>query len=132
MQRPVPSRVGLEILLVDDDDDTTAMLSLILRRDGHNTVRCDQLDTAATLLSARCFHLAVIDLSLPDGTGIEAAKLARRRIPEPYLVALTGWSDGALLESARAVFDVVLTKPVYPDDLRGVIDAAWERADLRS
>lgn len=120
MTEPTP----LQILIVEDDDDTSRMLTVLLRRRGHHTLRCDELEAASTVLSVRCFDLALIDLSLPDGTGIEAARIARSRIPKPYLVALTGWTEGPLRDAADPLFDEVMLKPMRPEQLDQVVAAA--------
>ena len=114
----------LDVLIVEDDDDTGRMLSLLLQRGGHRALRCGEVEAAETMLSVRCFDLALIDLSLPDGCGVRAATIARARVPKPYLVAITGWASGPLREAADEVFDEVLLKPVLPDRLDEVLEAA--------
>lgn len=115
---------SLDVLIVEDDVDTGRMLSLQLRRRGHRTIVCGELEAATTLLHVRCFDLALVDLSLGDGTGLEAARVARSRVPRPYLVAVTGWSTGELRTEAEALFDEVVTKPLEPSRLAELLASA--------
>lgn len=115
---------SLDVLIVEDDVDTGRLLSLQLRRRGHRTTVCAELDTATTLLHVRCFDLALVDLSLYDGTGLDAARVARSRVPRPYLVAITGWAGGELRAEAEDLFDEVVTKPLDPARLMEVLENA--------
>lgn len=119
---------SLDVLIVEDDADTGRMLSIQLRRRGHRTIVCAELDAAMTLLHVRCFDLALVDLSLQDGTGLEAARVARSRVPRPYLVAVTGWSGGELRDEAEDLFDEVVTKPLDPARLAEVLANAVAQA----
>src|SRR5690606_33261627 len=119
---------SLDVLVVEDDVDTGRMLSLQLRRRGHRTIVCAELEAATTLLNVRCFDLALVDLSLYDGTGLEAARVARSRVPRPYLVAVTGWAAGELRAEAEDLFDEVVTKPLDPVRLDEVLESALAQA----
>lgn len=94
----------LKILVVEDD---ALQLRPLLRRitaRGHEAVfACSVADA---LGRAALYDVAVLDLELPDGTGLEiAAGIAARRV-----VFVTGSCNEELLRLARA-FGPVLTKP---------------------
>jgi CheY-like chemotaxis protein len=75
---------------------------------------------------ARTFHpdVALLDIGMPKMDGFTVAKTLRK---EPWssslmLVAVTGWGDSEARRTAReAGFNHHLTKPVGPDDLKGLL-----------
>ncbi len=102
-----------KILLIDDDETIRRTISLILERDGYVT------DVAATGAEAKAalanteYDLAVVDLLLPDLSGIDLLKWAREHAPGVVSVVLSGTTSPE--EAAEAVqqgaYDFV-AKPV--------------------
>ena len=107
------------VLVVDDDADCAAVLSLLLRHDGHvvQTAR----DGASALDAAGDFepHLVVLDLRLSDMSGYELASALRasEATRASTLLALTGL-DGAEVRSRclAAGIDGHLVKPIRDFD----------------
>lgn len=61
-------------------------------------------------------QVAFLDIVMKGMTGIEAAALIRRAVPECKIVLVTASSQDAILKNASAgVFDELLVKP-YPDE----------------
>ncbi len=107
----------MRLLLVEDDVSLSAVVERGLREDGY------AVDTAATVLDAR-FHLdvneydlAILDLGLPDGNGVDLCREIRRRgphLPVLMLTARDALSDKVAGLDAGA--DDYLTKPFdYPE-----------------
>lgn len=111
----------IRVLLVDDEADLTALLANQLTRGGFE-VRCaDSLTAAKELVSDIPFDVLVTDLSLPDGDGIDVARLMRI----PLRVAVTGSAAEADARRLRAEgFSDVLVKPVSYDRLVEAIKKA--------
>ena len=63
----------IQLLLVEDDSDQAELVRMLIRSKVHRT----RVDTAPTLeeakylLKTREYHIAVLDLNLPDGSGLE-------------------------------------------------------------
>src|SRR5690606_25619247 len=93
-----------------------------------------ELQTAATVAVARRlwsrgqFDGALIDLGMPDGSGLPLAKEFRETAPSPvWLVALTAAAGLETEHAALAAgFDVYVPKPVEPAALARILrpDAA--------
>ncbi|WP_437685523.1 ATP-binding protein [Sorangium sp. So ce176] len=112
------------VLVVEDAADVRRMLREFLEALGHEVaVAADGLDGVAKLLALRP-DVAFVDVGLP---GIDGHEVARRARAAPggealYLVALSGYGgpeDQA--RSARAGFDLHLTKPVIAATLQQVL-----------
>ena len=124
-----PERRGHRILLIEDDEDARRNLRAALALDGHE-VR-EAADGPSAIRSAAEFHpeVAIVDVNLPGLNGFQVAETLRAA-PErtPLLIALTGYSRSDSLRRARAAgFDEFLTKPIAPERLTRLIDAALAR-----
>ncbi len=61
----------MKILLIDDNDSITEMLSKYLRIKGHECIVSNDGRNGLTLIEQEKFHAVLLDLAMPDFTGIE-------------------------------------------------------------
>ena len=117
-----PGVMTLQILVVEDHGDTRRVLTGLLGHFGHSISAADNVESALAFLRAKRFDAIVSDLALPDGSGCEVIREAKRR---QHLtgVALTanGEEDDVTLGRA-AGFDYHLTKPIDFAQLRNVLE----------
>lgn len=103
-----------KVLVVDDDPRIVAMFVRGIEHRGAFTAIC--ADTIATALAAFDAHdpsACVIDMQLPDGSGIELIRELRSRCPSVSLVLVTGYGSMQVgADAARAGANHVLAKPV--------------------
>ncbi|HEX6692443.1 MAG TPA: hybrid sensor histidine kinase/response regulator [Burkholderiales bacterium] len=123
-------RRGHRILLIEDDEDARRNLHAALALEGHD-VR-EAADGATAIRSAAQFkpEVAIIDVGLPGLNGFQVAESLRANPerPQMVLIALTGYSQTDSLRRARAAgFDEFVTKPIAPERLTRLIDAALAR-----
>ena len=94
MPETAPDRT-LRILVVDDHDIVRQGIAALLERQpGYEVVA--QAGTAAEALTAAnrfAPDLVILDVSLPDGSGIETCREIKARRPETRVVILTGSAD---------------------------------------
>jgi signal transduction histidine kinase len=119
------------ILLVEDNPDLAENLHEILEGAGHAVV------PAATCSAARAdaaagFDVALVDVRLPDGDGIQLAAGLKSVAPDAEVILLTGF---ATLESAmsavRAGAWAYLVKPCAPADLLIALGQALRQVRLQ-
>lgn len=67
----------MHILLVEDDSAITMGLDYTLKKEGYTVCICMSVEQARDALSKQRFDLALIDLSLPDGSGFDLCEPAR-------------------------------------------------------
>ncbi len=118
-----PTR-GRRVLVVDDNQDVADSLALVLRLGGHD-VRVAH-DGPAALEAAHAYRpeVVLLDIGLPGMTGYEVARRLRQEPPAglALLIALTGYGqEEDRRRSSEAGFDVHLTKPVDPADLKELL-----------
>jgi DNA-binding response OmpR family regulator len=84
----------MRILLVDDEQSLLQLLGQVLARAGHESIRADSFAAALELLQKDPGPLdaAVIDLSLPDGSGEEIARVVLAFHPAIRIVIATGYA----------------------------------------
>jgi CheY-like chemotaxis protein len=119
-----PPAGALRVLVVDDNRDTTDSCCLMLGLYGHRPTAA--YDAATALEAARRVrpHVALLDLGLPQVSGLE---LAARLRAEPgleglVLVAITGHSTPqAEKQAAAAGFHHFFRKPICPETLEALL-----------
>ena|GEM_PF-2442879 len=121
---PSTSTSRARVVVADDDPTVVQVLAHILRNqncevqtalDGHEAVRC---------VVAGGVDLLLIDMHMPQCTGLDAARTIRKQLgaASPKIVLLSG----SLLRDAeqRDVFDDLLHKPVARDALLSALQRA--------
>jgi PAS domain S-box-containing protein len=118
------------VLVVDDNPDVADNLAMLLRAHGLQVRVAYDGAQALELAETSRPMVLVLDLGLPDLSGLEVARALRRRAwaAQLLMIAVTGWGQAAdRLATRNAGFDAHLVKPVDPDALFQLIDSA---ADL--
>ncbi|MDY0977248.1 PAS domain S-box protein [Massilia sp. CFBP9012] len=120
--------IGRHILVADDNVDAAESLAWLLRSEGATVTVAHDGAQALRLYHARCADIVVLDLGMPEMSGLEVAAILADKCPRPYLVAVTGRGrQEDRTASLAAGFDHHLTKPVAPQQLiellRGVTQA---------
>lgn len=92
-----------KILLIEDSIADAQLLRLLLRADPRISVTtATRLAKGLTLLGREKFDLVLLDLSLPDGDGVEAICRVNRSARDVPIVALSGVHDEELaIEALR-------------------------------
>ena len=112
--RPTASRplLGMTILVVEDSRFTCETLRLMCLRSGARIRRADCLASARRHLQVYRPSAAVIDMGLPDGSGLDLiAELSRATPRVGVIIGLSG-DDRAETEALAAGADGFLGKPL--------------------
>lgn len=114
------------ILIVDDDDTLRERLARALRDRGLDTRTANGPDQAKKLAEADSPELALVDLNMPGGSGLELIKVLKAIDESTRIVVLTGYgSIATALDAVRLGAVHYLQKPADADDVL----AAFQRAD---
>ena len=122
---------GLRVLLVEDDELNQALVRAILARSASPVLRGAQLVTAGSLAQARAalaagaIDVVLLDMRLPDGSGLDlAAELQRRgdQVP-PAVIALSGAAAEQREAALAAGCVAVLGKPYSSGELDSLLVA---------
>lgn len=119
-EKVVPaSAFGGRILLLDDDQAITRGLARIFRRYELTPVVAASLGEglAAILREPLPIAGAVIDIRLPDGSGLDVIRALRRRAPYAPILVLSADNAPATINAANAQAVEFAVKPCPPDNL---------------
>ena len=124
-QRPSGAR-QLNLLIVDDHEVVRqGLVALLDRREGFQVV-AEAGTVAEAVEQARRFHpdIVVLDVRLPDGSGIEACREIRAELPATRVVMLTSYPDEeAVLSAIVAGAAGYLLKQIRARDLVSALEA---------
>lgn len=114
-----------KILVIDDEPDIRELLLLSLSRMGFNALSAKDLAEAKHLIKSQTFSLALVDMKLPDGTGIDFLNyLKNENINCPTaMITAFGSIDNAVNALKAGAFDYV-SKPINLENLKKIITAA--------
>lgn len=124
-----------KILVMEDEPSVQDLLKMCLESDGYMVVTADTVKTAQNWLKEVKFDLAILDLCLPDGTGIEVCTEIKedpktRSVP---VIILTGNSsnEARIKSNLEAKADLFLNKPINPDDLKGAVKSMLDASEKK-
>ena len=123
---PAPPARQLSLLIVDDHEVVRQGLAALLGRRPEFLVVAEAGTVAEAVAAARKFRpdLVVMDVRLPDGSGIEACREIRAEMPETRVVMLTSYPDeDAVLSAIVAGASGYLLKQVRARDLVAALEA---------
>lgn len=119
----------MRILLVEDDAAIVAALSELLASEGYEVESTSRQDEAVSLLESAAYDLALLDVSLEQGSGFAVCAAAREKAPAMPVMFLTA-SDDEYSTVAGLDMGAVdyIAKPFRARELLARINAALRRA----
>ncbi|HEV8546249.1 MAG TPA: response regulator transcription factor [Candidatus Limnocylindrales bacterium] len=123
----------LNLLIVDDHEVVRQGLVALLGRRPEFHVVAEAGTVAEAVAAARRFRpdLVIMDVRLPDGSGIEACREIRAELPETRVVMLTSYPDeDAVMSAIIAGASGYLLKQVRARDLVAALEAVGRGESL--
>lgn len=112
---------GQSILVVDDDDLLRQQLARAFERRGLEVRTAANLAEAKALITEESPELAVVDLKMPDGSGMKLLELLHQVDPTTKSVMLTGYgSIATAIDAVRLGATYFLQKPADADEILNV------------
>lgn len=117
------------ILLVEDDEDLSDGITMALREEELAFTQCYNIREAMEALQKREYDLLLLDISLPDGNGLELCKKIREtsRVPIALLTAKDMEMD--IVKGLEGGADDYITKPFSLMVLRARVRALLRRGN---
>jgi two-component system, NarL family, response regulator DevR len=128
-----PAGKPLQLLIVDDHEVVRqGLVALLDRREGFQVV-AEAGTVAEAVEQARKFEpdIVIMDVRLPDGSGIEACREIRAELPATRVVMLTSYPDEeAVLSAIVAGAAGYLLKQIRARDLVSALEAVGRGESL--
>lgn len=112
-------RKTADVLLVEDNALAADAMRLLLETTGHRVRVAGSVADTVRACADRRPDLMLLDLTLPDGSGLDALATIQAAGTAPRMtVALTGHDERAVIQQCKtAGCQAVLVKPVQPREL---------------
>ncbi|HET7293743.1 MAG TPA: sigma-54 dependent transcriptional regulator [Vicinamibacteria bacterium] len=116
-------RDGELILVIEDDENVRKTTVGLLQGRGLKSLAADSVGEGLRIFGERRPSLVLLDLRLPDGTGIDVLRELQRLAPGTPVVVVSGYGDvGQAVEAMRMGAADFIEKPVARERLFQVLD----------
>jgi two-component system KDP operon response regulator KdpE len=116
------------ILVVDDETALRRFLSVSLSANGYRCLEAENAEQALALTAGQNPDLILLDLGLPDGSGIEVTRRVREWSRTPIIVISARGQETDKIEALDAGADDYVTKPFGVGELLARIRVALRHA----
>jgi DNA-binding response OmpR family regulator/pSer/pThr/pTyr-binding forkhead associated (FHA) protein len=126
---------GELVLVIEDDPEVAKMLALVLERAGYTSKISSDVVGAIRLFNQKRPAAILLDLMLPDMSGLEFCRYVRRDVVKnttPIIVVSAAKSPAKVNEAMQAGADIFLDKPVSVQELRHVVSSLIEQHESGS
>jgi DNA-binding NtrC family response regulator len=120
------------VLILDDESTLRTALFRLLDRKGYQVVTAQRLDEARSFMSPeKPFDLAIVDMNLPDGNGLDLISEIKSMSPGTQVIVLTGFAtiDTAIQATQKGAYHF-LTKPFNVEELMSLLEKALSHKSL--
>ena len=123
-----PSRV----LVVDDERSMRELLTIVLKRDGHDVLAAENGAAAVELMKRERIDILITDIRMPQMNGVDVLREAKRIDPEIVSIVMTAFaSTDTAVEALRlGAADYVNKSPSAANELRLRVRKELERKQL--
>ena len=121
--RETGTEPSAQVLVVDDDAHARRAIARLLP--AVTVVPCASVAEAQAFIDAAIgIAGAIIDLGLPDGSGLEVAAAVRHRWPRVPILVVTGQYHPCVIASVQRFGAEFLCKPAPPENIQAYVDRA--------
>ncbi|BCB95654.1 acetoacetate metabolism regulatory protein AtoC [Dissulfurispira thermophila] len=122
----------MRALIVDDEQNIRKILNVLLKEDGFDVHEASNIINAEDLIKENYYDIAIIDLRLSDGSGIDILKTIKKQNLETVVLIITAFAstETAIAAMKLGAYDYV-TKPFNLDELRVIIRNIKEKITLQ-
>ncbi len=122
----------MQILIVEDHDETRELVARHFGRSGYAVATSVTCGDAEVLLAEREFEVVILDVMLPDGSGIDlCARLRQRGSAVPILLLTARGDVRDRVSGLEAGADDYLVKPFALAELVARVRALGRRGPIR-
>jgi len=121
----------IAVLVVDDEQDIRDASERILTRTGFKVMKATRGDEALDVLDKERIDIVLLDLKMPGMDGLEVLKRIRMLSKTIQVIVITGYAtvETAIEAMKQGAYDFI-PKPFEPDQLRIVVNRAWEKINF--
>lgn len=112
----------MRALIVDDEPNIRKVLNVLLDESNFDVHEAANIETANNLINNHYFDISIIDIRLPDGSGIELLGTIKEQHSETFVLIITAFAsvDTAITAMKLGAHDYIV-KPFNLDEIRIVL-----------
>ena len=124
--------MSLTVLLVDDEETARSFVSGALTDAGYEAIEAADLAQARQAIDTGAADIVLLDVVLPDGSGMTLLEKIERENPRPPVILITAFGEVDIaVQAMKLGAQDFLQKPLDLDQLIGAIERASEVVSLR-
>ena len=117
-----------QIFLVEDDRKIAKNLTLLLQAEGYAICHASSQAEALSMLEKARYDLALVDISLPDGSGFVVCTQIRQTQNIPVIFLTASGEEASVVTGLNMGADDYITKPFRPRELIARIQAVLRKS----
>ncbi len=115
-----------EILIVEDDITMNKMLSDLLAHEGYKITSVYTAGEAQRCFLPSKYHLAILDINLPDGSGYEVCRFIKEKTDTPVIFLTANDLEQDMIKGYELGAVDYITKPFPNGVLRHKVKAIFQ------
>jgi len=125
------SKQQLNVLVVDHDEGSNVQIKDVLTTEGYQSEVLNDPEQVVESIKQGRYQMVILDVSPPEGRGIELLERIRATDSDVCVIAMTGLPsvDAAVRTLKNQAFDY-LQKPLDVEELRAVVQSAIREKGL--
>ena len=124
--------MSITVLIVDDEESARSFVAQAVTDAGYETLQADRLQEAHRHLDAGAADILLLDLFLPDGSGLTLLDRLARENPSPPVIVMTAFGEvETAVEAMKLGAQDFLQKPLDLERLVSALHRAREIVALR-
>jgi PAS domain S-box-containing protein len=129
---PDGATLGQRVLIVDDNRDLAENLAELFEHAGHRVTLAGSLAEAKARMAGEPCDLALLDIRLPDASGVDLASLVKAQCADAEVVLMTGNASlDTAIAAVRGGAYAYVQKPFDVEDLLALCGRALSQVSLR-
>lgn len=111
------------LVIVDDEPGIVEEMKAFFQEEGHRVYTADSGEDGIELIRKIKPHLLLVDVKLPDISGLRVLEETKKMFPKTKTLVITGYVDQALIDEAEKLGrDAFLQKPFDLETLKREVD----------
>jgi two-component system KDP operon response regulator KdpE len=119
----------ISVMVIDDEPQIQRLLTIMLESQGYRVTAANTGKDGLAASAQRRHDLIILDLGLPDLSGISVLKQIREWTQTPVIILTVQDAEGEKIEALDSGADDYVTKPFNSGELLARLRAALRRAD---
>ena len=120
-----------QILIVEDDENLSRGIAFAFEKDGYSVIQANTLKSGQLGYEQNNIDIIILDLGLPDGSGMKLCKNIRSKSNIPIIILTACDMETDEVSGFMAGADDYVTKPFSLSVLRARVEAVLRRTEVK-